>query len=110
MLKGKRVTSRFVSILMALVMALSMVVIAPPKDTAFAASATLQYTLTGSTKNLAASETPYGKHGKLHVDGIYLKDSHNEKYQLRGASLHGIQWDVGYNYISKESFQTLRSL
>ncbi len=108
MLKGKRVTSRFVSILMALVMALSMVVIAPPKDTAFAASATLQYTLTGSTKNLAASETPYGKHGKLHVDGIYLKDSHNEKYQLRGASLHGIQWDVGYNYISKEAFQSLR--
>ena len=56
----------------------------------------------------AAGETPYSKHGKLHVDGIYLKDSHNEKFQLRGASLHGLQWDVGYNYISKESFKTLR--
>ena len=63
-------------------------------------------------ENVKAAEdynsTPFGKHGELHVDGIYLKDSHNEKFQLRGASLHGLQWDVGYNYISTESFKTLR--
>ena len=54
------------------------------------------------------NSTPFAKHGELHVDGIYLKDSHNEKFQLRGASLHGLQWDVGYNYISRDSFKTLR--
>ena len=105
---GRRKSSRIMSALLALVMAVSMIVIAPNADRVEAASATLQYNLTGSTKNLAYSETPYGKHGKLHVDGIYLKDSKNEKYQLRGASLHGLQWDVGYNYISKASFQSLR--
>ena len=54
------------------------------------------------------NSTPFAKHAELHVDGIYLKDSHNEKFQLRGASLHGLQWDVGYNYISRDSFKTLR--
>ncbi len=54
------------------------------------------------------NSTPFAKHGELHVDGIYLKDAHNEKFQLRGASLHGLQWDVGYNYISGDSFKTLR--
>ena len=95
------------SIFLAIFILLTTVFI-PSNEKVEAASATLQYNLTGSTKNLAYSETPYGKHGKLHVDGIYLKDSHNEKYQLRGASLHGLQWDVGYNYISKASFQSLR--
>ena len=108
MLMGRGFKRRIMSALLALVMAVSMIVISPNADKVEAASATLQYTLTGSTKNLAYSETPYGKHGKLHVDGIYLKDSHNEKYQLRGASLHGIQWDVGYNYITKATFQSLR--
>ena len=108
MLKGKGMKKRILSALLAMVMAFSMIVILPNADTVEAASATLQYNLTGSTKNLSYSETPYGKHGKLHVDGIYLKDSHNEKYQLRGASLHGLQWDVGYNYISKAAFQSLR--
>ena len=90
------------SIFLAIFILLTTVFI-PSNEKVEAASATLQYNLTGSTKNLAYSETPYGKHGKLHVDGIYLKDSHNEKYQLRGASLHGLQWDVGYNYSSKTS-------
>ena len=85
MLMGRGFKRRIMSALLALVMAVSMIVISPNADKVEAASATLQYTLTGSTKNLAYSETPYGKHGKLHVDGIYLKDSHNEKYQLRGA-------------------------
>ena len=72
--------------------------------------ASLLFIAPGKTAGAAEdySKTPYGKHGALHVDGIYLKDSHNEKFQLRGASLHGLQWDVGYNYISKESFKTLR--
>ncbi len=66
------------------------------------------YILTGETKDLAFEDTPVGRHGKLHVDGLYLCDENNEKFQLRGASLHGIQWDVGYNYINKGAFQSLR--
>ena len=66
------------------------------------------YTLTGQTKDLDFEDTPVGRHGKLHVDGIYLYDENNEKFQLRGASLHGLQWDVGQNYINKGAFQSLR--
>ena len=61
------------SIFLAIFILLTTVFI-PSNEKVEAASATLQYNLTGSTKNLAYSETPYGKHGKLHVDGIYLKD------------------------------------
>ena len=71
-------------------------------------SAECDYTLTGATKELSFSETPVGRHGALHVDGIYMYDEHNEKIQLRGASLHGLQWDDGYNYINKGAFQSLR--
>ena len=66
------------------------------------------YSLTGQTKDLDFEDTPVGRHGKLHVDGIYLYDENDEKMQLRGASLHGLQWDVGQNYINKGAFQSLR--
>ncbi|MCR5292634.1 MAG: cellulase family glycosylhydrolase [Eubacterium sp.] len=66
------------------------------------------YTLTGEVKDLAANATPYGMHGNLKVAGTKIHDKNNKDFQLRGASLHGIQWDVGYNYINKGAFQSLR--
>ncbi len=66
------------------------------------------YKLTGKTKKIPSDETPYAKHGKLHVKGVNLYDEHNKKFQLRGVSLHGLQWDVGYNYINKASFRSMR--
>ncbi len=84
---------RLISLLLAIMMIIAGVLIVPDKINVEAAE---------------DNSTPFAKHGELHVDGIYLKDSHNEKFQLRGASLHGLQWDVGYNYISRDSFKTLR--
>jgi len=75
---------------------------------ASAAEISLKYSVTGQTKSLSSSETPVGMHGKLHITGQYMYDESNNKVQLRGASLHGIQWDVGYNYITKTGFQNLR--
>ena len=51
MLMGRGFKRRIMSALLALVMAVSMIVISPNADKVEAASATLQYTLTGSTKN-----------------------------------------------------------
>ena len=90
-MRKSRMKQRLISLGLALIMVLSVVFMMPAVKSA-----------------RAAADTPYSRHGKLHIDGIYLKDSSNNKFQLRGASLHGVQWDVGYNYISKESFQTLR--
>lgn len=73
-----------------------------------------KYTLTGETKELAISETPVGKHGKLSlatVDGYtapIIVDKNGLPYQLRGASSHGVQWDVGYNFINEGAYHSLR--
>lgn len=64
--------------------------------------------LTGTTQELSYSQTPYGIHGKLTLQGTNIVDKNGEKCQLRGASLHGLQWDVGYNYINEGSFKSLR--
>ena len=64
--------------------------------------------LTGTTKNLQYAETPFGIHGKLSVSGTDIVDQYGTKFQLRGASLHGAQWDVGGRYITEESFKSLR--
>ena len=53
-----------------------------------------------------AATGPFAKHGKLHVDGAYLYDSHNAKYQLYGMSTHGLAW-FG-DYVNKDGFKTLR--
>lgn len=48
-------------------------------------------------------------YGALQVKGTGLvSQKTGEQVMLRGVSTHGINWDVGYPYISKESFQTLR--
>lgn len=56
----------------------------------------------------AAQTTPLGVHGRLSVKGADLMDAKGNKVQLRGISTHGINWDVGYPYVKKEAFQTLR--
>lgn len=48
-------------------------------------------------------------YGALQVSGTHLVSCRTgEQVMLRGVSTHGINWDVGYPYISKEAFQTLR--
>ena len=66
------------------------------------------YTLTGQTKDLAYKDTPYGKHGALHVDGLQIKDAGGKPFTLRGASTHGMHWDVGETFLNKTAFQNLR--
>ena len=56
----------------------------------------------------AASKTPVAAHGRLSVKGADLVDSKKRKFQLRGISTHGINWDVGYPYVNKGAFRTLR--
>lgn len=59
--------------------------------------------------NSVQAATPYSRHGRLHVKGENLVDKHGKKYQLRGISTHGINWDVGYPFVNKNSFKTLRN-
>lgn len=59
-------------------------------------------------KVTAKKQTPVAAHGRLAVKGADLVDAKGRKFQLRGVSTHGINWDVGYPYINKEAFQTLR--
>jgi endoglucanase len=80
---------RIVSVIMAAVMVLSVC------------------TFTSMGKAQAAT-TPVSKHGRLSVKGADLVDSHGNKFQLRGISTHGINWDVGKPYVNKKAFKTLR--
>lgn len=56
----------------------------------------------------AATMTPVDIHGQLSVSGTNIVDKNGDPFQLRGVSTHGINWDVGYPYVSKETFRTLR--
>lgn len=48
-------------------------------------------------------------YGALTVTGTKLTSKKTgEEVVLRGVSTHGINWDVGYPYVSKEAFKTLR--
>ena len=66
------------------------------------------YTLTGQTKEVPYEDTPYGKHGALHVDGLQIKDTNNQPFTLRGASTHGMHWGDGETFLNKTAFQNLR--
>lgn len=55
-----------------------------------------------------AASTPVSKHGRLSVKDADLVDGSRNKFQLRGISTHGINWDVGYPYVNKAAFKTLR--
>lgn len=75
-------------------------------------SSELKYELTGTVKELAASDTPVGKHGKLKLATVsgysapVIVDESGNPYQLRGASTHGVQWFP--EYINKAALQSLR--
>ncbi|MDO5156178.1 MAG: glycoside hydrolase family 5 protein [Eubacteriales bacterium] len=57
----------------------------------------------------AEAKTELEKNGALKVSGTQLvSQKTGKKVQLRGVSTHGINWDVGYPYISKDAFKTLR--
>ncbi len=56
----------------------------------------------------AAGSTPVSQHGQLSVSGTNIVDQYGQNFQLRGISTHGINWDVGYPYVNKAAFQTLR--
>ena len=66
------------------------------------------YTLTGQTKDLRYEDTPYGKHGALHVDGLQVKDKYDQPFTLRGASTHGMHGGDGETFLNKTAFQNLR--
>ena len=66
------------------------------------------YTLTGQTKDVPYEDTPYGKHGALHVDGLQVKDKYDQPFTLRGASTHGMHWGDGETFLNKTAFQNLR--
>ncbi|MCM1496849.1 MAG: glycoside hydrolase family 5 protein [Clostridium sp.] len=53
--------------------------------------------------------TAVEENGALKVSGTKLvSQSSGQEVQLRGVSTHGINWDVGYPYISEAAFKTLR--
>jgi len=47
-------------------------------------------------------------HGQLSVKGTQLVDKNSKPVQLKGVSTHGINWDIGYQYVNEESFKTIR--
>ncbi|MCM1157246.1 MAG: cellulase family glycosylhydrolase [Bacteroidales bacterium] len=53
--------------------------------------------------------TAVAENGALAVSGTKLVSKKSgREVTLRGVSTHGINWDVGYPYISKAAFKTLR--
>lgn len=69
---------------------------------------TCKYNLTGETKTVDFSDTPVGKHGKLHVSGTRLKDENDQPVILRGVSTHGMHWGEMTPFVNKTAFQNLR--
>ncbi len=84
----KKSTKRLFSVMLALLMIIS--------------------TITAMPDVKADTITPVEAHGQLSVSGTNIVDKNGEPFQLRGVSTHGINWDVGYPYVTKETFQTLR--
>lgn len=60
------------------------------------------------TSTSTDENTPFGRHGKLSVNGTDLVDKNGEQYQLYGMSTHGIAWYP--QYVSYVSFMTLRDM
>ena len=51
-------------------------------------------------------QTPFERHGALHVEGTRLMDAHGQPMQLRGVSTLGLAWYP--QFVNREAFQTLR--
>lgn len=91
-MKGRKLRHRLTALLLAFAMIFTAVAVQPNCD-AFAATKV---------------KTPVATHGRLSVKGADLVDAKGKKFQLRGISTHGINWDVGYPYVNKAAFKTLR--
>ena len=89
-MRKKGVWRRLTAILLTIVMVFMVTAVRPDTDA------------------FAAAKTPLATHGRLAVKGADLVDAKGRKFQLRGVSTHGINWDVGYPYVNKAAFQTLR--
>ena len=63
---------------------------------------------TAATASQMNAKTPLARHGRLSVKGVDLVDQSQKKFQLRGVSTHGINWDVGSPYVNEAAFRTLR--
>lgn len=69
----------------------------------------LALTMVFSMKMPVFAATFVEENGALEVRGVNLVSQKTGKnVQLRGVSTHGINWDVGYPYVSKAAFKTLR--
>ncbi|MBQ2530582.1 MAG: glycoside hydrolase family 5 protein, partial [Treponema sp.] len=65
--------------------------------------------VSSNPKPASVTGTPFANHGALHVNGAYLYDKNNKKYQLYGMSTHGINFGNDFSrYVNKNAFQTLR--
>ena len=64
---------------------------------------------TAATASQMNAKTPLARHGRLSVKGVDLVDQSQKKFQLRGVSTHGINWDVGSPYVNEAAFRTLRT-
>lgn len=76
-----------------------------PKEDEPMDNETTQNTINPETPD--GAQTPFARHGALHVEGTALTDSHGDPIQLRGMSTHGIAWFP--EYINPETFRYLRS-
>ncbi len=66
-------------------------------------------TTTSNPKPASVTGTPFANHGALHVNGAYLYDSKNQKYQLYGMSTHGLNFGNDFSrYVNKDAFKNLR--
>lgn len=68
----------------------------------------MAFTVMLQTECEVYAATPVSSHGRLSVKGADLVDARKRKFQLRGISTHGINWDVGAPYVNKAAFKTLR--
>lgn len=89
-MKSRRIWRRLIAMMLAFTMVFTVAAIRPDCEA------------------LAATKTPVATHGRLSVKGADLVDYKGRKFQLRGVSTHGINWDVGYPYVNKAAFKTLR--
>lgn len=89
-MRSRRVWQRITAMLLAFAMVFTVTAVRPDYEA------------------LAATKTPVATHGRLSVKGPDLVDAKGRKFQLRGISTHGINWDVGYPYVNKAAFKTLR--
>jgi len=65
--------------------------------------------VSGSVKKVeATTNTPLNIHNQLSVKGTDIVDIYGNKFQLRGISTHGINWDVGAPFVNEAAFKTVR--